>query len=324
MRRCAERFVAPVPDDEPGRDGAMLHSPRVAVCGRRGDGVTASSLKTAVATTAVRCAVNGAQPPAVALVVGRRDISRGNARRWPDPPAIQLRRRPAGCSLAGHTTAMMQRGSVRRPRRPLSLRGLTEAARRSYWESQAAIWALIPSFPDLLGVPYGQESTRCSPCTGRSWTWRPNKWMLRSSAVGAKACRIKSGDRLAARPMASPMAPSRRRSSADPGPVYPRPGAGGEQDPSPQCRRTCPGRPATPEATARGKVARGSCPATRPGACRRWRGKCRGPWRSGRGSGRAYGVLWRRRACRRPSRSAVRRCGPAPALRRARPWCAHG
>ena len=42
-------------------------------------------------------------------------------------------------------------------------------------------------------------------------------------------------------------------------------------------------RPGTPEATARGKVARGSCGATRPGACRRWRGKCRGLWRSGWG-----------------------------------------
>ena len=72
LRRCAERFVAPVPDDEPGRDGAMLQSPRVAVCGRGDEGVTASSLKTAVAATAVRCAVDGAQPSAVALVVVRR------------------------------------------------------------------------------------------------------------------------------------------------------------------------------------------------------------------------------------------------------------
>ena len=72
LRRCAERFVAPVPDDKPGRDGATLQRPRVAVCGRRDDGVTASSLKTAVAAAAVRSAVNGAQPPAVAVVVGRR------------------------------------------------------------------------------------------------------------------------------------------------------------------------------------------------------------------------------------------------------------
>ena len=103
LRRCAERFVAPVPDDEPGRDGAMLQRPRVAVCGRRDEGVTASSLKTAVATTAVRSAVNGAQPPAVALVVDRRTF---------------------------RATAVIQRASVRRPRRPLSLRGLTERTSR--------------------------------------------------------------------------------------------------------------------------------------------------------------------------------------------------
>ena len=128
--RGAERFVAPVPDDEPSRDGAMLQSPRVAVRGRRDDGVTASSLKTAVAP---RCGPLRRQwRRATSGGLGRRParISRGNARRWPDPPAIQLRRRPAGCSMAGRTTAVIQRASVRRPRRPLALHGLTERPSR--------------------------------------------------------------------------------------------------------------------------------------------------------------------------------------------------
>jgi len=74
--------------------------------------------------------------------------------------------------------------------------------------------------------------------------------------------------------------------------------------------------PGTPEATARGKVPRGSCGATRPGACRRWRGKCRGLWRSGWGFRPWRAVPGPRRACRRSSGSdQIRVIGPSVLVR---------
>ena len=80
----------------------------------------------------------------------------------------------------------------------------------------------------------------------------------------------------------------------------PPPGTPGPDD----WRAELPGRYRTvsaldSEATARGKMPRGSCGATGPGACRRWRGKCRGLWRSGWGFRPWRAVPGPRRACRR-------------------------
>ena len=57
----------------------------------------------------------------------------------------------AACSMAGHTTAVIQKASVRLPRRPSSLRGLTERGPMLVASHQAAL--LRAGSSNLSGTP---------------------------------------------------------------------------------------------------------------------------------------------------------------------------
>ena len=79
MARCgradaSQLLSAAVPQDQPSRGRATLQRPGVAVRGRNDRFVAEAGLEAPVPATAVTAAIDGAQPPAVTVVVHRRAL----------------------------------------------------------------------------------------------------------------------------------------------------------------------------------------------------------------------------------------------------------